>query len=793
MRFIRYSLIILCLWIMQVAAQPIIVDHTSVALFDSIPPQYKAAAENLRMLFMDRSVGGNIHDALSCLSFPHASAPNFCKRYQHRDSAYAVDPSEVYWNGTWNRSRWRYEFWPSGCSEDANCFVNFVEPRIDSFDVVGFQFSYLAVMPGTNLIHPVDGFFGSRTDRGTATSYKDFAARHPEKTIIWWTTSLARGIGSPESQTFNDAMRQYARTHDLVLFDVADILSHDPSGNPCYDNRDGVQYLTENNPDDGLNIPAICPQYTTETEGGHLGSISAGGIRVAKAFWVLMARIAGWQGGGSTDTNRIPPAPVLLAPANNAMLADSVVQFTWRRSIPTVSRYRIDVATDAGFTGMLHSDTTLADTTVTLSALPRGRTLYWRVGARSDMGWSAPSVLRSFRIEDGQLFSALPLTEMGASLYKGFAGGLYPGALNQRPAAHNAAGLALANSITPLDTLGLPDPANGKIVLLSVGMSNTGQEFSVFEATADTFQLRNPKVEVVNGAQAGQTASIIRDPDAQFWSVLERERLYSHRVKPAQVQVVWLKQANIAPSEAFPIHAEKLQADIQAVLRLLPIKFPNIKLCYLSSRTYGGYATTQLNPEPYAYESGFTVKWLIERQIDGDTALSFESTTRRAPWLSWGPYLWASGPEPRQDGLVWLPVDVASDGTHPSDAGRRKVADLLLRFFSTDETSVPWFLKPQSTGIDAASPPESLTILAAPNPARDLTTVQLRAGSDEHVRVELYSLLGSRITLLHDGRVSAGSLSMNISARALGLSAGSYVLRASTSREVRSVVLMILP
>ncbi len=793
MRVVCCALFLFCLVIHEVHAQPIIVDHNSVALFDSIPPQYKAAAQNLRMLFMDRSVGGNIHDALSCLSVPHASAPNFCKRYQHRDSAYAVSPSEVYWEGSWDRSRWRYEFWPSGCSEDANCFVNFVEPRIDSFDVVGFQFSYLAVMPGTNLIHPVDGFFGSRIDCGTATSYTQFAQRHPEKTIIWWTTSLARGIGSPESQAFNEAMRQYARTHELVLFDVADILSHDPAGNPCYDNRDGVQYLTENNPDDGLNIPAICPQYTTETEGGHLGSISAGGIRVAKAFWVLMARIAGWQGSGSTDTSRIPPAPVLLAPADNAMLADTVVQFTWRRSMPTVYRYRIDLATDAGFSGMLRSDTTLADSTVTMSALPRGRTLYWRVGARSDMGWSAPSVVRSFRIEDGQLFSAVPLTEMGESLYKGFPGGLYPGTLNQRPAAHNAAGLALAHSIIPLDTLGLPDPANGKIVLLSVGMSNTGQEFSVFEATADTFQLRNPHVEVVNGAQAGQTASIIRDPDAQFWTVLERERLYSHRVKPAQVQVVWLKQANIAPNEAFPVHAEKLQADIHAVLRLLPLKFPNIRLCYLSSRTYGGYATTQLNPEPYAYESGLTVKWLIEAQIDGDTALSYEPSSRRAPWLSWGPYLWASGPNPRQDGLVWLPVDVASDGTHPSDAGRRKVADLLLRFFSTDETSVPWFLKPQPTGIGHTPRPESLTIHAAPNPARDITTVQLRTQPDEHVRLELYSLLGSRIALLHDGRTSTGRLSLNISARTLGLSAGSYLLKASTAREVRSVVLVIIP
>jgi hypothetical protein len=93
-------------------------------------------------------------------------------------------------------------------------------------------------------------------------------------------------------------MRQYAIANQKPLFDVADILSHDPAGNPCYDNRDGVPYdngnNSENYPDDGANRLAICPHYTTETDGGHLGSVSAGKIRVAKAFWVLMARITGW-------------------------------------------------------------------------------------------------------------------------------------------------------------------------------------------------------------------------------------------------------------------------------------------------------------------------------------------------------------------------------------------------------------------------------------------------------------------------------------------------------------------
>ncbi|MBE0642676.1 MAG: hypothetical protein IH600_01190 [Bacteroidetes bacterium] len=332
----RIIIVLLCLLSCAppVMAQRILVDHTSVALFEHIPAQYVEAAKNMRMLFMDRSVGGNINDALSCLAYPHPNAPNSCKRYQHRDSSYAVDPSEVFWEGSWDRSRWRYEFWPTGCSEDADCFVDFIEPRIDSFDVVGFQFSYLAVMPGSNIIHPVDGFFGSRTDRGTATSYTNFAGRHPEKTVIWWTTSLARGIGSVESQTFNTVMRDYARVHDLVLFDVADILSHDPAGNPCYDNRDGITYLDENNPDDGLDLPAICPQYTTETEGGHLGSISAGGIRVAKAFWVLMARIAGWDGAtNSVEALTAPAIPerlhVSIVP--NVVSDQAIVTFSLRK------------------------------------------------------------------------------------------------------------------------------------------------------------------------------------------------------------------------------------------------------------------------------------------------------------------------------------------------------------------------------------------------------------------------------------------------------------------------------
>ncbi|MFQ5700010.1 MAG: hypothetical protein ACE5IL_17240, partial [Myxococcota bacterium] len=70
-----------------------------------------------------------------------------------------------------------------------------------------------------------------------------------------------------------------------------------------------------------------------------------------------------------------------------------------------------------------------------------------------------------------------PLEDLAAGLYLGqFAGGLYSGGSNVAPATHDAVGLSRAASIEPLDTAGLPD-ATGSTVLLSIGMSNTTQEF----------------------------------------------------------------------------------------------------------------------------------------------------------------------------------------------------------------------------------------------------------------------------------------------------------------------------
>ena len=289
-----------------------------------------------------------------------------------------------------------------------------------------------------------------------------------------------------------------------------------------------------------------------------------------------------------------------------------------------------------------------------------------------------------------------PLPELGADAYGGRPGGLYPDGKNERPLAHERAGLALAAEVRPLDESGRPS-GGGRVVLLSVGMSNCTQEFSAFKALADRDSQRDPRVLLVDGAQGGMTAARIQDPESpegrRYWATSD-ERLASVKATPAQVQAVWLKEADMIPDAGFPEYAQALQSGMRAIVRFLPRHFPNVKLAYLSCRTYGGYATTMLNPEPYAYESGFSVKWLVEEQIRGLPGLSPDASKgpREAPWLSWGPYLWANGETPNSEGLSFAPEDFVADGTHPSARGQRTVAERLLRFFRTDSTAKPWFL-----------------------------------------------------------------------------------------------------
>lgn len=286
-----------------------------------------------------------------------------------------------------------------------------------------------------------------------------------------------------------------------------------------------------------------------------------------------------------------------------------------------------------------------------------------------------------------------PLSDMKANdRYQGEDGGLYGGGANTPPAKHQALAAAESKKIQPLNAAGEP-AADGLIGLISISMSNATQEFSMFKQLADADPRKSSRVKIVDCAQGGQAMAEWASPDAHPW-VTAGNLLTNAKLSPQQVQVAWIKLANKGPRGNLQEHGKKLEEDTLHVIQNAKAKFPNLRIAYLSSRIYAGYATTGLNPEPYAYESAFVVRWLIQDQIKGSNQLSTGDAAAKAPVLLWGPYLWADGMNPRAtDQLIYRREDLANDGTHPSQEGRRKVAGQLLDFFTTDELAKAWFCK----------------------------------------------------------------------------------------------------
>ncbi len=327
-------------------------------------------------------------------------------------------------------------------------------------------------------------------------------------------------------------------------------------------------------------------------------------------------------------------------------------------------------------------------------------------------------------------WSALvPLTDMTAP-YKGEDGGLYGGGKNEPPEAHRAAHLKESEKIRPLDASGQPAD-DGKIGLITIGFSNSSIESEDFKRTADADPQKSPRVVIVNGCIGGRSAVMWAWDGADVLPKAEQERLdkemdllhmpkgnrksalgtpkdtwptLAKRIEaaglsPKQVQACWLKhvEANPKPLGEFPAHARALQADITAILNIARHHYPNLRVVYLSSRTFGGWSgRASGSPEPYAYESGFGTRWIVQSQIKGDAQLNHDPARGevKAPLVMWGPYLWACGNSPRKfDGLTWTQSDVRTDQLHPNEAGSKKTTALLLNFFKMNEGTSRWFLK----------------------------------------------------------------------------------------------------
>ncbi|MBC8045198.1 MAG: hypothetical protein H7Y00_00225 [Fimbriimonadaceae bacterium] len=307
-------------------------------------------------------------------------------------------------------------------------------------------------------------------------------------------------------------------------------------------------------------------------------------------------------------------------------------------------------------------------------------------------------------------------------------GGLFPDAKNERSNSYLEKGIQTGSAIIPENV----DGYGNKIVFLSLGGSTPFRIGLHFDSISTS--LINADLVKIDGCRSGTGIEVYNNGDSlnykndtlpdgnyfdQLYYLLETENFH-----PQQVQIIWCMTTTLFSDADSTEHAINYNFSTQAFtasqyttenfnnyinyfviqykqfLDSCKIRFPNLKMVYLSDRQYQGYrdpfhwGLTAF--PPYDYWIGWGIKKIIEDYISG-----YFWNADADPYLTWGPYLWRRGDVSDDnypglhtyDNTAWtcnLYDGEPVDGLHLDDEGSNYAAHLLHHYFLNDETSC-WY------------------------------------------------------------------------------------------------------
>lgn len=261
----------------------IIADHTIVERFDDIPEEYILEVKKMWLVVAGESHSAGYRSGLIDLEkvYPEYAVSVIESGIPEEYAADNLRASRATWGDYNNETGWIYNYgeedWVTSEKAIARTkagitYCNSNDLRIAA---LGFGWCY-------------DNFTFTDDYCSVTQEYCDFCTLNGYDTKVFFTTGPMDGyIGKGETGYKNylrwEKIRDFVDANpERILFDYADILSYDDNGTLSTTEWDGHKF------------PIISPTNELPVSVGHISA--AGRLRLAKAMWWMLARIAGWDG-----------------------------------------------------------------------------------------------------------------------------------------------------------------------------------------------------------------------------------------------------------------------------------------------------------------------------------------------------------------------------------------------------------------------------------------------------------------------------------------------------------------